>query len=374
MATARPFRRKAFHCVPYEAQDVLVETDDVDLMALNPGPGFRFRDIWHRRLIHRDVTNRLVLSNPGVRPVRLAREYELFVAVCQTYEDLLYVNAIENWKDACKTSICWVDEIWAASVSKYKHWLRIFERFDHVFIACRGTIEVLSHAIGRQCHWLPMGVDTLRFTPYPFPAPRVIDVYSIGRRWEGVHKALLEEVTRNRLFYVYDTIRASDAEVLDYRQHRDLVASMVQRSRCFVVAPSKFDSPEETQGQVEIGYRYYEGSAAGAVMIGRAPQTTAFREMFGWPDAVLEIDTNGSDVVDLVMSLKAAPERTAALGRRNAIEALLRHDWVYRWKRILGAAGVPLSTAMADREAHLKSLAGAAASEETDPDHLVVNR
>ena len=27
-----------------------------------------------------------------------------------------YANAIEGWKDRCRTSICWVDELWANGV------------------------------------------------------------------------------------------------------------------------------------------------------------------------------------------------------------------------------------------------------------------
>ena len=44
-------------------------------------------------------------------------------------------------------------------------------------------------------------------------------------------------------------------EPLDYRQHRELFANMAKRSRYSLVSPAKMDSPDETRGQVEIGYR-----------------------------------------------------------------------------------------------------------------------
>jgi len=106
MPTWRGFARRAFNCSLYEAQDVLAETDDVDLISVEPGVGLQFRERWQGRLVRRDASHRLVFMNPGLQRVRLTQDYDLFVAVCQSYEDLLYVNAIEGWKQRCRTSVC----------------------------------------------------------------------------------------------------------------------------------------------------------------------------------------------------------------------------------------------------------------------------
>jgi hypothetical protein len=45
------------------------------------------------------------------------------------------------------------------------------------------------------------------------------------------------------------------------------------------------------------------------------------------------------------------------MSRRNAAEALLRHDWVYRWKQILEIAGLKPTMAMEARERRLLELA-----------------
>lgn len=175
---------------------------------------------------------------------------------------------------------------------------------------------------------------------------------------EGVHQALLQAAGRRDIFYVYDTIPSvAERHVYDHQQHRDLLATMAKRSRYFVVAPGKVNVPEETHGQVEIGSRYYEGAAAGAVMIGQAPDSEAFREMFDWPDAVIPIQPDGSDVIETLARLGSEPERVSAISRRNAAEALLRHDWVYRWKEIFRVAGLEPSPRMAARERCLKELA-----------------
>src|SRR6266851_6380551 len=245
MPSSRNLTKRAFQCGLYEGQDVLMQIDDVDLICFEPMPGFQFKNNWLRRLLYRDLTRSLVFLNPGLRKVRLTREYDLFVAVCQNYWDFLYLNAIDGWKDHCRTSVCWIDEMWWADIPQYKYWLHALRRFDHVFMGYSSSVTPLSNVINQSCRWLPGAVDTLRFSPYPHPPARFIDVYSIGRRWEGVHGALLRAAARREIFYIYDTFPGADMEPLDHRQHRELFANVAKRSRCFMVAPPKMDVPGE---------------------------------------------------------------------------------------------------------------------------------
>jgi hypothetical protein len=132
---------------------------------------------------------------------------------------------------------------------------------------------------------------------------------------------------------------------------------MAKRSRYFMVAPGKMNSEGETVGQVEVGYRYYEGAAAGAVLLGQPPKCEAFRELFPWQDVVIEVQPDGSDVVEMIAALESEPARIRAIQQRNAAEALLRHDWAYRWKEILRVAGIEPHPALEARERRLKDLA-----------------
>lgn len=358
MPTSRNISRRAFQCALYEAQDVLLETDDVELVGPKPGWGFDFKQRWQRRLLYRDLTRRLIYQNPGLHRISLNREYDLFLVVCQNYWDLLYINAIEGWRDHCKTSVCWLDELWVSELPQFKYWLHVLNQFDHVFVGYKETAAQLSLVLNRTCHWLPGGVDAIRFSPFPYPPVRSIDVYSIGRRWSGIHQALHRAASRREIFYIYDTVPGiANLEPYDYKQHRDLYANLAKRSRYYVVAPAKMDAPEETQGQIEIGFRYFEAAAAGAVMIGQRANCEAFREMFNWPDVVVDLQSDGSDVEDVLSYLSLEPERVSAMSRRNAAQALLRHDWVYRWKKVLGVAGIELSPRMVARERYLKDLA-----------------
>jgi hypothetical protein len=124
-----------------------------------------------------------------------------------------------------------------------------------------------------------------------------------------------------------------------------------------LVAPGKVNLPQETRGQIEVPARFYEGAAAGTVMIGQAPDCEPFRQLFDWRDAVIAIDPNSSDVENVLTELAGQPERLWEASRRNAAEALLRHDWSYRWKQILAIAGLEPMPQLELREKRLKELA-----------------
>jgi Glycosyl transferases group 1 len=358
MPTWRNLTTRTFQCGLYEAQDVLVDIDDVDLISLDISWGKWLSETWLRRPLYHDVSRKLIFANPGLKKVQLSRNYDIFIAVCTTFWDIPYINAIERWRDHCKISVCWIDEIWASQIPNYKYWLPALARFDYVFTSCKGTVSALSQATTRTCHWLPSGVDALRFSPRRDPAARVIDVYSIGRRYQGIHDQILKAAKRGELFYVYDThVNLGYAPVYDHRQHRDLFANMAKRSRYFVVATAKMDAPDERLGQVEVGYRYYEGAAAGTVMIGEAPDCDSYSELFGWPEAVIQVQPDGSDVMAVLKDIGSDPERAVAIGRRNAEQALLHHDWVYRWHEMFRVAGIEPSPGMTAREQRLKDVA-----------------
>jgi Glycosyl transferases group 1 len=357
MPTWRSFAKKAYHGGWYEAEDVFSNADDIELIKMEPGERFHFTELWHRRLVWRDLSRRLAYINPGLRTVKLTKDYDLLFVHCQTWWELFYLNGLDRWKDRCKTSVCWIDEMWASDVAHHKYWIQSLARFDHVILGMAGTVKAVSEAIGRQCHYVPGAVDALRFTPYPRPPARVIDAYSIGRRRDQIHRSLLKLAETNELFYLYDTIQTGGSIAADYRQHRDLLANLAKRSRYFLVAPAKMDSPEETNGQVEIGFRYYEASSAGAIMLGQAPDCEAFRRMFNWPDSVIEVKPDGSDVRDVLESLAEQPERSLEISKRNAAEALLRHDWCYRWSDVLKIAGLTPAPELQARRRRLQELA-----------------
>jgi hypothetical protein len=359
MLTTRKFARNAFRCGFYEGQDVLADVDNVDFICVETRKLYKRIESIQKDIIWHDFTGKIVSTNLAYEPIRLTKEYDLFIAYLPYWQDLIHISAIRGWKDHCRASFCWIDELWANTVQnpKSKAWFSLLKQFDYLAVGLAGTADPLGGLLGRTCHFIPGAVDAMRFSPHQNDHRRVIDVYSVGRVWEKVHRAFMEAAAKTGMFYVYDTFHASDMQVRDYREHRELLANMAKRSRCFFVAPAKMDSPGETRGQIEVGFRYYEGSAAGAVLLGQAPDCYAFKTMFDWPDVVIEIQRDGSDAGDVISRLARDPERLREISRRNAMEALMRHDWVYRWRQVLDIVGLKPAPAMEAREKRLKEMA-----------------
>src|SRR5262249_24019820 len=210
--TARGFSHEAFMAGTYEAQDILLEIDDAELIYLKPCRGYEFRQRTHARFVWHDFTKSLVFANAAFEPVKLTKEYDLLVVyILNDIDHLLHLAAVRGWKDYCRTSVCWIDEIYAIDIPRLNNWLPALSQFDHIVVGYSGSVSALAQAIKRPCHWVPSGVDAIRFTPSPKFADRVIDIYSMGRRAETMHRALLDLTAKNDMFYFYDTFGTSRA-------------------------------------------------------------------------------------------------------------------------------------------------------------------
>jgi len=345
------YEKLHYRCSSYEFEDIIHEIDSVDLLAPQPNKWFKYGT----RIAGRIAKDYAIALNPGIPNIRLRKNYDVFFVVCHFAKDLLHVKSVEGWRDHCKTAICWLNEIWLSDMYKERCFLKLLSKFDHVIINCSQSVTAVNEIIRGECVYLPPGIDAILFCPYPKLLPRLIDVYSIGRRLEETHQTLLRMAENNEIFYVYDTIDGK--QVINPNQHRVLLANMAKRSKYFIVNPGKIDSPEETNRQSEIGYRYFEGAASGTIMIGETPKNEQFAKVFDWTDAVIHLPF-GSDKIDKIINeLDKQPQRQAEIRKNNVIQSLLRHDWAYRWKQILNIAGLKPTPELENREKRLQQMA-----------------
>jgi len=332
------FEKFHYRCAITEFENLICQMDSVDL--LEPRSKKRFK--YGTRFAQRLAADYAFSFNPGIPKQKVKGEYDLFFAHCQFPKDLLHVKSVENWDNCAKTSICWLTEIWVSELHKYRYYLDILAKFDIVVMNLSSSVSAVNKIIGDKAFFMPLGIDAVLFSPYPNPPQRVIDMYSIGRRSEKTHQELLRMAKNNQFFYIYDSIIGD--KVMHSEQHRFLFANMLKRSKYFRVDPGKIDVPEERTVQSEIGNRFFEGCAAGAVMIGEHPQTEIFKEIFYWPDAVINLPFHSEEIEKIIKELNDDPERIERVSRKNVTESLARHDWLYRWEIILQKAGLePLS-------------------------------
>ena len=162
----------------------------------------------------------------------------------------------------------------------------------------------------------------------------------MGRRSPEIHNSLKKLSSQGNFFYYYDTVKGQKLEIDNHQEHRELFASLLQRSRYTIAYYAKFNSTEETGGQQEIGYRFFECAAAGTVILGIPPNNKEFSKYFDWEDPVIKVDPRTTDIRDVIAELDAQPERLAKIARDNTANCLLKHDWTYRWKDILTSVGL----------------------------------
>ncbi len=339
-------------CGDYEFEDLICELDDVDVLTAKPSHGFKTT-----RRISNQLARRTSIAglNPGVRKLTINRDYELFFAKFLLQKDLLSLNALKKWKERCRISICWLAEAWVDDVKKWKGYAYILSQFDYIILNCFASVQPMQDLIKRPCLYVPPGIDAIKFCPYPNPPLRSVDVYSIGRQSKVTHRALLKMAEQKKIFYIYDTIIRKDTD--RPAEHRSLIANIAKRSRYFLVNPAKIDQRFERGEQNEIGFRYFEGAAAGTIMIGEHPETDVFEEHFGWPDSVIHVPFDTPDIAEILAELDSQPDRIAEARKNNIVQSLLRHDWAYRWSTILNMTGLKSGAALTDRLEHLKKLA-----------------
>jgi hypothetical protein len=353
------FDKDLFRCSHYEFEDIISDIDSAVLWAPAADPSTNRFKFATRLAYHAPI-----MFNPGIDEKLTRVKYEMFFMICAFPQDLILLNSVGKLMDICKTSVCLLDELWAREIVKNRHFLRVLAKFDRVILYYSQTVKPLNEIIGRRCVFLPPSVDAILFCPYPDPPKRVIDIYSIGRRSEITHQHLLMMAREGNIFYVHDTIRGNQA--INQKEHRELFANVAKRSRYFIVNPGLIDQPEKRGNQIEIGSRFFEGVASGAIMVGERPTSEHFDTLFDWDDAVISVPYNSRSVDKIIAALDADPERQERIRRTNIIQALTRHDCVYRWEAILKIADLEPMRGALERKTRLKELAEIVSQTEGD--------
>lgn len=350
----------------YEFEDVIRDVTGAELIEVADAGALEFSRRAYKLVRALGRSRRLatrLAPRPPVRP--LDRDYELFFPVFNNTYELYALQTIPDWRARSRIAACYVTEIWEHLGPEYL--LELLGQFDHIFLGTRYSVAEVARVTGRPCTYLPQAADVLRFSPLPDRPARVIDVCNIGRRSAVTHEALVRLAAQRRIFYYFDTFaggsdsRQRTFRVADSAQHRLLLASLLRRSRYFIAHRSRINEPEHTGSREEIAGRFYEGAAAGAVMLGEAPGTAEFQYQFGWPDAVIRAPFDCPAIGEVLAELDRQPERLKRIQEDNARNAASQHDWVHRLERVFATLGITPTGAMRARHRRLDELAAAAA-------------
>jgi len=325
--------------------------------GVRPSVGYLLNETYYRLLSQARITaGSAGLSS--MQPTRIEQDFDLFFFVCQFPHELSALKRMQGWRKRSKLAACYILETWSSSLHEVKANLKMLNDFDCVFVLNAQSIPELQRYTTAKIVHLAPAVDCLLAAPQPGCPPRTVDVYSFGRRAPVVHQRLME-LSRERgdFHYVYDSL--AGGSVVDWDEHRALIASFIKRSRFFMAFnPGDIGGGGKGRWKNEqaLSTRYFEGAAGGAVLLGTAPHGADFNTAFNWDDALIHLSPDG-DPGTLIASLERDPDRLATASRRNISECLRRHDWSHRWADILDELGLEGTEALRDRFAALQALA-----------------
>src|SRR6202790_1240680 len=345
------FRNDLFRCALYEFEDIINEIDHAEILAPRGDATSRRNQLARRLAFHAPITLKADLQKPKVD-----KHYDLFLAMCGGPRDLLMIDAVSYLRDACTIKVCLVEEIWAKQMHQHRYFINVLRKFDLIALYSSQSVKALSDQIGCRCIFVPPGIDSIRFCPYPGNPGRGVDVYSIGARSQTTNQRILKMVDERGIFYVHD--EGSEAiGPINPKEHRSVFANIAKRSKYFIVNPGLIDRPDIRGSQIEIGSRYFEGVAAGVIMVGEIPNNGEFEHLFDWPDAVVHLPYGSDRIVALIDELEGQPEKQERIRRTNVVQALARHDWAYRWENILKNVGLGPMPELLQRKERLANLA-----------------
>jgi hypothetical protein len=202
--------------------------------------------------------------------------------------------------------------------------LAVLQGLDPLFVAFREAYLELRRRFPRgRFEWLPFGVDTTVFDALP-GGERPIFAYSMGRRYEPLHRALLRYCEERGLDYRYTK---QPGEFFPSELGR-----LVGSCQYFLVGPPDLASPERTGGFSPFVMRYLEGLAAGARLLGTLPGSGEYERLLPL-EAILLVAPDGSDLAAKLDADRANPFARVAVERARLF-VRAKHSWAKRAEQI----------------------------------------
>ena len=301
-------------------------------------------------------------------PHEIDADCDLCFVVLFFPSDLRFLERIRGWRERSKIAAVFLLELWSGEVEAARD-LSALDRFDHVFLVNDAAVPLVQARTRTPVSQLSLAVDALRAAPAPVDGRmprRRIDILSYGRRQPDVHARLVEIAARQGLFYKYDVWAKMLAD--DWETTRAMSAELTRRSRYAVVwgptiAPAAHKIPILRDDRM-MSARFFEATAGGAIMLGDYHSSPVIDRLIDWPDAMVRIRPDGSDVEATLDALEADPARRARIRAANVLNGLRRHDWSHRWADALATLGL---TPVEGFHARQAALAARAAVVEATP-------
>lgn len=210
------------------------------------------------------------------------------------------------------------------------------DSLDHLFVIGSELAEDVQRLHGISTSFLPLATDVLKQDLNLQHRP--IDILSYGRGNQDVHHVLHDRYGKlgSDRFYHYSTF--FQPEVHDQQEHIDLLENLLNRSKvslCFEASDvGRF------MGYSPILYRWFEAWAAGCTVVGKKPTGQGVAELMQWENSAIDLPNSPSDWIPFFEDLLEDESTLQRNAERNYREALLQHDWRYRFREMFSTVGL----------------------------------
>lgn len=217
-------------------------------------------------------------------------------------------------------------------------------KLDHLFVITTSLAQEVQEIYSINASFLPLATNTFPLNEYQ--PQRSIDVFNYGRTNKQVHAQLQDyNKLESRRLYMHSTF--SGAEVHNVQEHLALLNRLLQRSKislCFEASQL-----QRFRGRSALLYRWFEGWAAGCVIVGKKPVGRKIGALMDWQDSTIDVPDDPDEIIPFFEALLQDEPRLQEISRRNYVECRLRHDWRYRFREMFEVLDLPLPAQLVEQ-------------------------
>lgn len=286
---------------------------------------------------------------------------DLFVACLSINNVVGLFGRAKGWHRPFRRVFCYVFDAWVSEyevtksalrhrVSRYS---RVIRQLDHLFVSNPDSVAQYEAVYRIPVTYVPLAADVLQFGSMQPHRPITVNAY--GRQHPPHVEILSRAFNSNRSSRaLHHTDHTAIGAVFSLPQHRAHFWKLLSMS-CITLAydPVAVDPGSRRFPFSFIGQRWFEGLAAGCVVVGIRPNCDEAARLLHWEDATLEAPHEPEGFLQFVDELLADRARLARIRVANYRQMLLEHDWGYRVAEMLAALGVDAPPAWTLRQAGL---------------------
>jgi Glycosyl transferases group 1 len=273
---------------------------------------------------------------------------DLFVTASSLSQPVGLLMEIRNWRRPFRRVFGYIFDPFVAegltTPTEFRRRISRFHRtvrqFDQLFVPGRLAVKQFADYYRVPVAYLPIAADVRQFGSMQSNRPITVNAY--GRQHPGHVEALSVAYNTNHSSRsLHHTSQFVMRDILHRRQYRTHFWKILTMSCITLAYDLKLVDPDERRLPFSIvAQRWFEGLAAGCVVVGYRPRCPEADEILTWKDATLECPEDPGKFLQFIDDLLSDPSRLETIRISNFTNMLHAHDWGYRIVEMFAAMAI----------------------------------